>query len=64
MRARMVKSPWPADIPNGTAGEVKNFIKGHPATDWYEVEWSTGHQLRMYPHEIEIIRAQQGQNSP
>jgi len=49
MKAKMIKSHWPSDIPNGTIGEVKGQSK-----EWTTVEWSTGHVLRMHDYEIEV----------
>lgn len=50
MKAKMVKSAWPADIPNGTIGKVQDR-----AGNWTTVEWSTGHVLRMHDYEITIV---------
>jgi hypothetical protein len=51
MKAKMVKSPWPSDIPNGTIGKIQS-----QEGNWTTVEWSTGHVLRMHAYEIEVTK--------
>lgn len=50
MKAKMVKSAWPTEIPNGTIGKVQG-----QSDVWTTVEWSTGHVLRMHDYEITIV---------